>query len=384
MKFVAKTLYGLESVLEKELLDLGALSVRPLNRAVSFEGSSELLYKANYCLRTALSILIPVAEFSIRTKDDLYRHGLKIMWNRYLDADSTFSVSPVVKSPVFTHSAYPALVLKDSIADFFRNQSGRRPSVNTGDPDVLVNLHISNDKVTVSLDSTVIPLYKRGYRREQPEAPLNEVLAAGILLIAGWDGTSGLLDPMCGSGTIPVEAGLIAGHIPPGKFRKKFGFMRWRDYDAALFDNIRNDSDKLIRSPGVSISASDISPAAIEQSRINISEAGLSDFISLQVADFSEIRRDNRREVIFMNPPYGIRLKPDETEGLYSMIGSTLKHNFTGCTAWIVTSYPDARKKIGLKPAGKHVLFNGALQCDLLKYELYTGSRKPTTSQNAI
>jgi putative N6-adenine-specific DNA methylase len=376
MKFVAKTLYGLEKVLEKELHALGAASISTGNRAVLFEGDKNLLYSANYCLRTALSILVPIASFRIKSKDDLYREGLRIEWERYLSPENTFSVVPVVNSPVFSHSGYPGLILKDSIADHFRNNTGRRPSVSAHDSDLVINLHISNNSVSVALDSTVVPLFKRGYRKEQSEAPLNEVLAAGILLHAGWDGSENFLDPMCGSGTFPIEAALIAGKIPPGKFRKFFGFMRWMDYDPVMFENIRSGYDRSALKPEIRISGSDISPEAVRKSEINVSEAGLTGQISLHVADIKD-QKGSGDEVLFINPPYGLRLQPGETDQLYSTIGTVLKHNFSGCNAWLVSPNKEAIKHVGLKPAQKLILFNGALECSLLKYELYKGSRKP-------
>lgn len=376
MKFVAKTLYGLETELEKELVLLGAGAVKAVNRAVVFEGDKSLLYKVNYNSRIALSILMPIAEFRIRSKDDLYREGMKIKWERYMSDDVTFSIVPVVNSPHFSHSGYPALILKDAVADYFRNKTGKRPSVDTADPSLIINLHISNDTVTVSLDSTVIPLYKRGYRKEQSEAPLNEVLAAGILSISGWDGKSDIIDPMCGSGTFSIEAGLIARKIPPGKFRKHFGFMRWKDFDEDLFSSVKAEAESSLQVTEIKIIASDISDKAVRQACINTSEAGLDDLIFPEVADFKDRRSETGRETLFMNPPYGLRLSPDETDQLYSMIGSTLKHNFAGCRAWLITPNRESLKFVGLKPAKKHVLFNGAIECTLFKYELYQGSRK--------
>lgn len=376
MKFVAKTLYGLETELEKELVSLGAGSVKAVNRAVIFEGDKGLLYKANYCSRIALSILMPVAEFRIRSKEDLYREGMRIRWDRYMGDDVTFSIVPVVNSPHFSHSGYPALILKDAVADFFRNKTGKRPSVDTSDPALIINLHISNDTVTVSLDSSVIPLYKRGYRKEQSEAPLNEVLAAGIISISGWNGSTDIIDPMCGSGTFAIEAGLIARKIPPGKFRKHFGFMRWNDFDEELFATIKAGSESYAPATGINIIASDISEKAVSQARTNVTEAGLADLISPEVADFKDRRSETGNETLFMNPPYGLRLSPDETDQLYTMIGSTLKHNFPGCRAWLITPNRESLKFVGLKPAKKHILFNGAIECTLFKYELYPGSRK--------
>jgi putative N6-adenine-specific DNA methylase len=376
MKFVAKTLYGLESVLADELISLGAADIEKVNRAVTFSGDRQLLYRVNYCSRTALSVLMQVSDFRIRSKDDLYREGSKIGWERYIDSDDTFSIVPVVNSPLFSHTGYPGLILKDAIADYFRNKYGQRPSVDNNTPRILINLHISNDNVTVSLDSSVVPLFKRGYRQEQTVAPLNEVLAAGIILLSGWKASASLMDPMCGSGTIPIEAGLMACNIPPGKSRKFFGFQRWKDYDEELFDSIRSEADLRIVSSNVKISGSDISEKAVGQARANAAMAGLKDFVTIEVADFSNLKATEENGFLFLNPPYGERLQPDETDHLYNMIGSTLKHNFPGTTVWLITSNKESLKEVSLKPAEKHILFNGALECILLKYEMYSGSKK--------
>lgn len=380
MKLVAKTLYGLEPVLVSELQALGAVDVKPLNRAVTFNGSKELLYRVNYCARTALSVLMPVGDFRIRSKDDLYKNSLKLDWDSFMGPDDTFSVVPVVNSPHFDHSGYAGLLLKDSVADYFRNKSGRRPSVDTNDPVILINLHISNDQVNVSIDSSVVPLFKRGYRVEQAVAPLNEVLAAGILLISGWNASSTLIDPMCGSGTIPIEAALIACNIAPGRFRKYFGFQKWKDYDEELFDKLKKDCENEIRSSPVKIYAGDISEQAILQTGNNLVKAGLREMVSLELADFKDVKSVDNQGYVFLNPPYGQRLNPEELDSLYGMIGTTLKHNFQGNTAWLITSNRDSLKKVGLKPAAKHTLFNGALECTLLKYEMYQGTKKPGKS----
>jgi putative N6-adenine-specific DNA methylase len=376
MKLIAKTLYGLEKVLTEELNSLGAEKVQAVNRAVLFEGEKSLLYKVNYCARTALSILMPISEFRIRSKEDLYNGGLKIEWDRYLDTDDTFSIAPVINSIHFDHSGYAGLILKDAVADYFRKKSGKRPSVDSNDPKILINLHISNDSVTISIDSSVVPLFKRGYRQEQAVAPLNEVLAAGILLLSGWNASANLTDPMCGSGTIPIEAGMIACKIPPGKFRQFFGFERWKDFDKELFEKIKSKSDLQICNSNVKISGSDISEQAVFQSKANVTRAGLNDLVSITASDFKDMKAIDNDGFVFLNPPYGQRLKPDEIELLYSMIGTTLKHNFPGTTAWVITSNKESIKKIGLKPKEKHILFNGALECILLKYVMYPGSMK--------
>ena len=376
MKFVAKTLYGLEKVLSEELIGLGASDVQAVNRAVLFNGDLELLYRVNYCARTALSVLMPVSDFRIRSKEDLYKGGSKIDWDKFLDIDDTFSIVPVINSPHFGHTGYAGLILKDSIADYFRKKTGRRPSVNADDPTLLINLHISTDLVTISIDSSVIPLFKRGYRQEQTAAPLNEVLAAGILLLSGWNSSATLIDPMCGSGTIPIEAGLIACKIPPGKFRQFFGVQRWKDFDEELFIKIKHESESFIQHSPVKIFGSDISEEALQHTRANVSRAGLDETISLQTADFKDLKAYDENGFVFLNPPYGQRLQPDETDELYSMIGRTLKHNFQGNTAWLITSNKDSLKHVGLKPKEKHTLFNGALECILLKYEMYQGTKK--------
>jgi putative N6-adenine-specific DNA methylase len=380
MKFVAKTLYGLEKVLAEELISLDAADVQAVNRAVLFKGDKDLLYRVNYCSRTALSVLMPVADFRIRSKDDLYNGGSKVEWDRFMDADDTFSIVPVINSPHFGHTGYAGLILKDAVADYFRKKTGRRPSVDTSDPGILINLHISNDLVTISIDSSVVPLFKRGYRQEQTVAPLNEVLAAGILLLSGWNASATLTDPMCGSGTIPIEAGLIACNIPPGKFRQFFGFQRWKDFDEELFEKIKRESDSQIRPSPVKIFGSDISDQAMQQAKANVSRAGLSEFVSLKVSDFKDLKAIDNQGFVFLNPPYGQRLKPDEIDVLYSMIGTTLKHKFPGTTAWLITSYKESLKNVGLKPEEKHTLFNGALECTLVKYEMYQGTKKQEKS----
>jgi len=380
MKFIAKTLYGLEPVLEKELSALGASNITRANRAVTFTGDKSLLYRVNYCCRTAMSVLTTLSEFRIWSKDDLYARSKRIDWRRFMDADDTFCVVPVVNSKLFSHTGYPGLILKDAIVDHFRDLTGRRPSVDTVSPSVMINLHISNESVTISLDSSVVPLFKRGYRQEQAAAPLNEVLAAGILYMSEWDYSVPLLDPMCGSGTIPIEAGLMASGTPPGKFRSFFGFQKWKDYDGELFNGIKKEADSAISFEGLKIHASDISSDAVEKARKNAGLAGLDKLITFEVSDFCDVRKSEDKMLLVMNPPYGERIKPEEILSLYGMIGSTLKRYFAGSAALVISSHREALKQVGLKPAGKHILFNGALECLLLRYEMYEGSRKMKNS----
>lgn len=376
MRFVAKTLYGLEDVLARELSDLGAAEIEKANRAVLFSGDMGLMYSVNYMSRCAVSVLNVIAEFEIRSADDLYLKSQKISWDRYLDPESTFSVIPVVKSVHFNHTGYAGLKLKDSIADYFRNRTGIRPSVDSVNPSLIVSLHISNQHVTISLDSSGEPLFKRGYRRSGVSAPLNEVLAAGMIMLSGWNADSLLLDPMCGSGTIPIEAAMLAAKIPPGKKRASFAFQRWKNYDAALFENVKSKYDGNIIDPGKKILGYDVSEQAVNLAAANTVFAGVQDFVEIIQTDFKELKPQAERGMLIINPPYGERLLQDETDSLYSMIGTVLKHNFPGFEAWIISSNKESLKRIGLKPVRKYVLFNGPLECTYLKYELYEGSRK--------
>lgn len=385
MKFIAKTLYGLEQVLAKELESLGAGDIVVANRSVLFTGNLKLMYAVNYMSRSALSVLWEIAEFNVRSADDLYNKGQKVRWEDYIDGYGKFSIVPVVKSPIFSHTGFAGLKLKDSIADYFRKKSGFRPSVDTEDPDLVINLHISNERVTISLDSSAVPLFKRGYRKEASAAPLNEVLAAGMLLLSGWDATKYLIDPMCGSGTIPIEAAMIACNVPPGKFRERFGFEKWKNFDRAEFEKIKTDYDASItKGEGVRIYGSDISKQAIEMAGLNVQTAGLEKVIHLEVSDFKDIKPAYTEGVIFINPPYGERISPGETDAIYSMIGSTMKHRFEGFTAWLISSNRESVKYIGLKPSAKHTLYNGALECLFSKYELYGGSRKGKAAETSI
>lgn len=382
MKLVAKTLYGLEDILADEVRLLGARDVNILNRAISFSGDEKLLYQANYCLRTALSILRVINQFNIRSSNDLYLGAKKIDWDRFMDPGKTFSVAPVVKSSIFKHTGFAGLVLKDAIADWFRERTGKRPSVNTVNPDLVLNLHVSNDNVTVSADSSVIPLFKRGWRVEQGPAPINEVLAAGMVINSGWNKQDVFVDPMCGSGTIAIEAALISGNIPPGKFRSFFGFQKWNDYSQVLFEEIKAEYDGKIIWPEQKIYASDISGISVSRALANVKAAGLSEIIKVEKKDFRHLKAPGEKGVIIINPPYGERLKIDEADGLYDMIGSALKHGFPGFSAWIITPAVGSLKKIGLRPLSKKILFNGPLECTLARYDLYSGTRKtkPTGS----
>lgn len=383
MQLIAKTLYGLENVLADELRELGAGGVKPVTRAVEFEGDQELLYRANYHLRTALSILKPITDFRIRKAKDLYNIANRIQWDDYFDVNQTFAVTPVIHSTLFDHTGYAGLVLKDAIVDKFRSLHNRRPSVDTDKPDISINLRIAENLVTISLDSSVIPLYKRGYRMESTKAPINEVLAAGIIKLSGWDGSRKFLDPMCGSGTFGIEAALIALKIAPGSFRNYFGFMKWNDFDEKLFDKIKSEKkNESFKMP--TISCYDKSKEAIRITRDNIRNAGLSAKINTGIADFFESDSDGTRYTIVINPPYGERMSEENIEEFYSNIGERLKHGYMGSEAFIISSSVEGLKSIGLKPSSRLTLFNGALESKLNKYILFQGKRSEFKKEEEI
>lgn len=384
---LAKTFKGLEEVLAQELIALGANEVQLERRAVSFRGDKALLYRANLCLRTALRILVPIASFKSKDTDALYNQLKKINWSAYMQSTTTFAIDATVYSETFRNSRFVTYRVKDAIADYWMEKENQRPSVSTREPDLLINIHIGNEQVTVSLDSSGESLHKRGYRVATTEAPISEVLAAGMLLMAGWNGQSDLYDPMCGSGTFLIEAALIARNIAPGVFRSAYAFEKWLDFDADLWSDIYND-DSHERDFTHKIYGSDASFYAIQQATKNIKAAGVQKDIELKQIRIEEIKRSNDaingqmvndkmvNALVMLNPPYGERLHSNkEMEDLYTAIGSTLKHQFAGATAWIISSNAAAMKCIGLKPSRKYNLLNGELDCQFNKYDLFAGKR---------
>ncbi|GAD06680.1 Ribosomal RNA large subunit methyltransferase L [Porphyromonas crevioricanis] len=372
-EIVAKTLHGLEDVLAEELRQLGAQNIRPGKRMVAFEGDKRLLYAANLKLRTALRILKPVLKFQAQDADEVYAHMQQFDWSAILSPTNTFAIDPVVYSETFRHSRYVSYRAKDAIADFFVEKYGKRPSVRLHNPDILINIHISHQDVTVSLDSSGESLHKRGYRVAQTEAPLNEVLAAGIILKTGWQDDCDLIDPMCGSGTLVIEAALIAANIAPGIYRDRFAFQSWSDYDTELFDELYQDSSEE-REPEHKIYGSDILPEAIRIAQKNVDRSGLGKYIKLQVLPMQQHPKPEAPFVLITNPPYGERLGLRSGEDLYAMIGERLKHNFGSGKAWILAHKTEHFNSIGLKPMYKEELMNGALHCELRGYELFEGT----------
>lgn len=376
-EMVAKTFQGLEDVLAEELRDLGAENVEPGRRMVSFEGDLEMLYKANLCCRTALRILKPIFKFTARNTDELYEHTKEFEWGSLMSVGSTFSIDTVAFSDEFTHSRFVTYRVKDAIVDWFKDRYGedKRPGVRLQDADVMINVHISGSDVTLSLDSSGESLHKRGYRVAQTEAPINEVLAAGIILKSGWRGDCPLVDPMCGSGTFLIEAALIAANINPGVYRRHFSFENWKDFNPELFDSLYND-DSGEREFDFKIYGSDISPKAIEIAARNIKSAGVGRMIDLQTRPLSAWTEAPANGVLVTNPPYGERISADDMDGLYELIGQKLKNVFKGYHAWIIAAKNEYISKIGLAPSVKIPILNGALECELREYIIFEGDYK--------
>ncbi|MEI6695628.1 MAG: THUMP domain-containing protein [Bacteroidota bacterium] len=375
-KMLAKTMTGLEEILANELHDLGAEEIEISSRAVSFKGDKALMYKANYWCRTALHILKPITNFYIRREEDLYKKIYDIKWEEYLGADGTLAVDAVVNASVMNHSHYVALKTKDAIVDRFRDLTERRPSVDTENPDIRINIHLFKNLCNVSIDSSGYSLHKRGYRIKTGEAPISEVLAAGMILLSGWDKKCNFIDPMCGSGTIVCEAALIANNIPPGYYRKAFGFEKWKDFDKELWEKIKTDALSDQYEFEYEIIGSDISRESIEIAMDNARSAKLHKDISFQVSSFEDQIPPEGGGVMVCNPPYGERMVPDDIVKLYQEIGNGLKKNYKGYNAWIISSDLNALKFIGLRPTRKIPLFNGPLECRFAKFEVYEGSKR--------
>lgn len=374
--YLAKSPAGLEEILAGELEKLGAVNIEILKRAVSFEGDQRLLYKANYHCRTALRILVPVNQFTFTTEEDFYLHIKEIPWEQYMDVNQTLSIDSTIGSSVFTHSHFVSQRAKDAIADRFREQTGIRPSVDIENPDLRINLHIYKDVVDVSIDSSGASLHKRGYHTVNAEAPLSEVLAAGMIMLTGWHGESNFIDWMCGSGTLLIEAAMIAMNLPAGQFREEYAFMKWKDYSPELWEQIKKEALDDQRDLEVTIMGSDISPRNLRAAESNIRNAYLHKDIQLKVADFRDVRPPEGPGILISNPPYGERIKVDDLFELYKEMGNALKRNFEGYKAWLISSDMHAIKLVGLRPMAKKLLWNGQLECKFVGFDLYHGSKK--------
>ncbi|OYQ42030.1 RNA methyltransferase [Flavobacterium cyanobacteriorum] len=373
---IAKTFFGFEEILARELLVLGAQEIEQGVRMVSFKGDKGFMYKANLALRTALKILKPIHTFRVYNEQSLYKGIMEIKWDNYLNANQSFVIDVTLNSEYFNHSQFVALKAKDAIVDQFRNSYGKRPDINKDHPDLRVNLHIQKDQCSVALDTSGTSLHHRGYRFATNIAPINEVLAAGMLLLSGWDGQGDFLDPMCGSGTILAEAAMIACKIPANINRKEFAFEKWKDWDNDLFDTVVNSLMKKFQEFHYTIKGYDKAPSAVMKAKDNIRNANLDEYVSISQQNFFDTEKETRGPLhMVFNPPYGERLDVD-LERFYREIGDTLKQNYPGTNAWFITANPDALKFVGLKPSRKIKLFNGKLEARLVKYEIYEGSKK--------
>ncbi len=372
----ATTFYGLEDVLVNELLKLGAKNIEPFKRGVAFTGDKGFMYKANLCLRTALKVLVPLFSFHADNEHELYDNIKKFEWEKLLDADDTIAINATVNSEIFNHSLYVSQKTKDAICDRFVDKFSVRPDVDLDKPTIRIYVHIFKNFVNVSLDSSGDSLFKRGYRVDIDTAPMKEVLAAGMVLLSNWQPHLPLIDGMCGSGTLGIEAALFANNIPPGVFREEFGFMKWRDYDKELWDTIYTSSINRIKDDMPNIISSDIEIVPLEMAKRNGAVAKVDDVIQYEHISFFDLMPTKPHGTILLNPPYDERIKMEDTNAFYKQIGDKLKKDFGGWTCWIITSNMEAMKCIGLHPSKKMTLFNASLECKLLKYEMYSGSKK--------
>lgn len=375
--YIAKTSAGLEEVLLKELIEIGADDTKVIKRGVSFRGDTSVLFKANYLARTAIRVLKPIGVFEVNDDNQLYEKVRKINWEDVFNLKQTFKVNAHVYNSELNHSQFVALRTKDAIVDQFRDKTGKRPWVALEDADIYVDVHINDNVCTISLDSSGESLHKRGYRIEADKAPINEVLAAGMIALTGWDGDKDFYDPMCGSATIPIEAAMKAMKIPAGYYRKRFAFMNWENFDAALWENIKKEADEQICELECNIYGSDRSKKAINIAKVNLKNAALHKDITVSAEYFDAIKPEEKEGILVMNPPYGLRMEElNEIRDLYSGIGDTLKQNFSGFEAWLITSNMDAAKSIGLRTSARIEIYNGQLESRFLKFELYEGSKK--------
>jgi len=375
MEIVAKTLEGFENILAKEIADLGGENIEIKNRAVVYKGDLKLLYKSNYCLRTAIRVLKPIVKFKIRSQDSYYNTLLTVPWDNYLDNDITFAVNATCASDIFTHSKYLALKTKDGIVDFFRKKTGKRPDVDIATPDIRFDVLLRKDEITISLDSSDFSLHKRNYKKNSGIAPLSEVLAAGLILTTEWDRKKDFVDPMCGSGTLALEAALIASNIPAQFKRDEFGFKYWKNYDEQLFNTMVEEENAKIIDNQVKIYASDKSQNAIQSIKSNIQESAVFKNIIVKKEDFLYAEgREN--SLLILNPPYDQRIKSEDLNAFYKSIGDSFKKNWQNCEAWVFSGNKDALKSLGLRTSKKLSFKNGPIDCKFHKYEMYSGSRK--------
>lgn len=382
-ELIAKTFMGLEPVLAQELTQMGANNVQIGRRMVSFTGDKEMMYRANFQLHTAIRILKPISHFKARSAEDVYEAVKKIDWSKYILDGKTFSVDSVVYSEEFRNSRFVTYKVKDAIVDQFREATGSRPNISVSNPDIRLHIHIADEDATLCLDSSGESLHRRGYRQESVEAPLNEVLAAGMILMTGWKGDCDFIDPMCGSGTLLIEAALIARNINPGVFRKEFAFEKWPDFDQDLFDAIYND-DTQEREFAHHIYGYDVDMKAVNTARLNVRAAGLTKDITVEQADFKDFTKPENKSIIVTNPPYGERISTPNLLATYKMIGERFKHQFMENDAWVLSYREECFDQIGLKPSIKIPVFNGSLECEFRKYTIFDGKMRDYRSEGGV
>lgn len=376
MKIIVKTFHGLEPVLADELKALGMHDCIQVNRAVVLEGDLTWLYRCNYELYTALRVLLPVIEFDAANEHEFYQKIYDYNWSEYMDLKNTFSIDSVVKSDRFRNSKYIALKAKDAIADHFRNKYGKRPNVNTINPDVRFNVHIYENKCTISLDSSGSSLHKRGYRIHSVEAPINEVMAAGLIKLSGWNGDQTFIDPMCGSGTLVLEAAMIASQTPPNFLREEFGFQKWKNFDSQIWNQVKNAAQSRRKEVNQIILGMDRHLKALRGAHMNAIEAQLDKYILFEKYDFFKYQPRHKPLTLITNPPYEKRIKTGDINTFYKQIGDKLKQDFSACSAWIFSGNLEALKHIGLKASTRYNMYNGPIPSKFLKFELYEGSKK--------
>lgn len=378
------TFFGLEEILSMELQKMGGRNIEPFKRGVSVVGDMGFLYKANLCLHTALKVIIPIAKFTADNEQELYDGIKSIEWEQFISNEDTIMVEGVVNSEIFSHSLFVSQKVKDGIVDRFRDRTGSRPDVDLINPSFRLYVHIFKNEVSLNLDSSGDPLYKRGYRSDINEAPMKEVLAAGLVKLSGWEKHLLLVDGMCGAGTIAIEAALWANNIPPGYYRNQFGFMQWKNFDETLYDTIFESSVSKIKEDTIEIIANDIDAPTLKKAVTNTKNANVDDVIKCTNESFFDMSPSRGGGVVILNPPYGERLPVDEITKLYKEIGDKLKKDFQNFNAWIITSNPEAIKSIGLRPSRRIQIYNGSLECRYLKFELYGGSKKAVKNPDTM
>lgn len=378
------TFFGLEEILAKELQQLGGRNITPFKRGVSVVGDIGFLYKANLCLHSALKVIVPITKFTADNETELYEAIKRIEWEKYISNSDTLMVESVVNSDIFSHSLFVSQKIKDGIVDRFRDKTGQRPDVDLLRPVFKLYAHIFRNEVSLNIDSSGDPLYKRGYRADINEAPMKEVLAAGLVKLSGWEKHLLLVDGMCGAGTIAIEAALWANNIPPGYYRNDFGFMRWKNFDESTYDTIFDSAISKIKEDKVDIVANDIDTFTLKKAISNTKNAKVDDVVNCTNLSFFDMMPTREGGVVILNPPYGERLPVAEIEKMYKEIGDKLKKDFKNFNAWIITSSPEAIKSIGLRPSRRIQIYNGSLECRYLKYELYGGSKKASKNPDTM